>query len=89
MSNQKYVERILTGADLEMNDGRRLRIVSVGDYEPDDRSVGIFTGYVQVTCDDGQDYDILDNGDVYGCGTYDGSRLGKGPSLIPAEPDRD
>ena len=46
-------------------DDREVEVVAVGDYEPGDYSVGILTGYVTVTCNDGNEYDIADNGDVY------------------------
>lgn len=54
----------LVGEEIEFTDGRKAKITAVHDYEPPDRSVGIWVGYVTVTCDDGVDYDILDNGDV-------------------------
>lgn len=80
---QRYVDGRMKDATLDMKDGRQLTVVSVGDYEPADPSVGISSGYVCVTCDDGKDYDVSDNGDVYAAGS-NGDRLGTGPEPMPA-----
>lgn len=83
---QKYVNKILTGADLTMTDGRKVRVVSVGDFEPADPSVGIMSGFCCVTGDDGQDYEVMDNGDVYRSDP-EWVKVGTGPSLEPDEPN--
>mgnify|MGYP006921302227 CR=1 FL=1 len=57
--------RNLKGETFEVGDDE-VTITEVGEYEPPfDPSEGIGTGYVTVTCSDGNDYDIMDNGDVY------------------------
>jgi len=55
----------LVGRELEMYSGENIRIAEVYGYEMGDVSVGIMTGYLMVRCDDGNDYDILDNGKVH------------------------
>lgn len=81
MKHQSYVEKVLTGATLDMKDGRQLTVDTIGDYEPWDPSVGIMTGSVSVTTTDGGEYWITDDGSVYSDGG-DGKKVGSGPDLI-------
>lgn len=55
----------MVGREIEMFDGRKVKITEVYGYEPSDASVGIWSGYLMVMCDDGEEYDIEDSGKVY------------------------
>lgn len=67
------------GTKINMLNGLEVKVTAVHDYEPSDRSVGIMTGCLTVTLEDGRDYDILDNGDV----TFaaDSQVIGHGPEI--------
>lgn len=57
--------RNMIGVEIEFDSGETVKIEEVYGYEPGDFSVGIMTGYLMVRCSDGNDYDILDNGNVH------------------------
>lgn len=79
---QKYVEERLKGATLDMKNATQLVVAGVGDYEPADPSVGIWSGFVDVTTEDGGEYLITDDGSVYAAGG-EGDKIGIGPELQP------
>lgn len=57
----------LTGKKIVLDklDNREITIVEVCDYDPEDRSVGIFGDIVYCITSEGNEIEILNNGEVY------------------------
>ena len=63
-THYSWLEETFSNADITIR-GKKLRITFVGDYEPSDPSVGIFSGFLYIQCSDGNNYYIADDGSVY------------------------